>query len=109
MNVTITFKHLEHTPALDERIREKSARFEKFFAGAFDVKWVCWTDEKGLHQAEVHLFGPHLECHAHGHAENLYKTLDIVADKVEKQLAKDKQKRRNRVHNVEATKYRSTG
>jgi putative sigma-54 modulation protein len=30
MDVSITFKHLEHTPALDERIREKSRKLEKY-------------------------------------------------------------------------------
>lgn len=27
MNVNITFRHLEHTPALDETIRNKSEKF----------------------------------------------------------------------------------
>ena len=33
MKLKISFKHLEHTPALDERIKEKSQKLKKYFEG----------------------------------------------------------------------------
>ena len=109
MNVKITFKHLEHTPALDERIQEKSEKLEKFFGGNFNVHWTCWCDEKGMHWAEVKVFGHPQECFAKAHADNLYMALNDVIEKVERQMEKQKSKLRNRLHRTEAHKYRDAG
>lgn len=108
MNITISFKHLEHTPALDARIQEKTEKLQKFFGGQFKVHWVCWCDEKGAHWAEIKVLGQQ-KCYAKAHADNLYKALDLVVEKAERQLEKQKSKLRNRVHNTESNKYRNAG
>mgnify|MGYP001627223797 CR=1 FL=1 len=108
MNITITFKHLDHTPALDERIREKSLKLEKFFGGQFSVDWVCWCDERGEHWAEVKVTGLQ-ECVAKAHSESLYKSLDLVMEKALRQLEKQKSKLRNRLHKAQSQKYRQAG
>ena len=41
MNIKISFKNLEHTPALDEKIREKTGRLEKYLGGGTEVHWTC--------------------------------------------------------------------
>ena len=57
MKLKISFKHLKHTPALDERIKEKSEKLDKYFEGNTSVSWVCWVhgDE---HWAEIKVHGP---------------------------------------------------
>ncbi|MFP5458849.1 MAG: ribosome hibernation-promoting factor, HPF/YfiA family [Bacteriovoracia bacterium] len=105
MNITITFKHLEHTPALDERIREKSEKLNKYFGGQFKVHWVCWVDEHNEHWAEVKVTGQS-ECYAKAHSENLYKAFDLVIEKIERQLEKQKSKLRNRVHSAQSQKQK---
>lgn len=107
MQIKISFKHLEHTPSLDEKIREKSQKLEKFFDGNFSVHWTCWCDDKGKHFAEVKVIGQPQDCFAKAHAENLYMALDDVIEKIERQLEKQKSKLRNRLHRTEAHKYRS--
>lgn len=109
MKLNITFKHLEHTPALDERIREKSEKFSKFFSGDMDVKWVCWVDASGTQWAEVVVHGSQFDCVATAGADNLYKAFDLAVDKCEKQLEKLKSKRRDRMHGIESQKYRDVG
>ena len=106
MNVTVSFKHLEHTPALDERIKEKSAKLDKFFGGNLDVKWICWTDENNQQWAEIVLHGPHFDCFARASADTLYKSLDLVVQKAERQVGKYKSKRRSRLHTTESQKYK---
>lgn len=91
MKVTISFLHLEHTDALDERIHEKSAKLEKFIDGDINLKWHCYVKE-GNHYAEVELIGPSFRYHATGHTDSLYKTIDVVVDKLERQLSKKKSK-----------------
>lgn len=94
MKVTISFLHLEHTEALDERIHEKSAKLKKFIDGEINLKWSCYVKE-GNHYAEVDLNGPTFHYHATGHTDSLYKTIDVVVDKLEKQLSKKKGKWKN--------------
>ena len=109
MNIKISFKHLDHTPALDERIREKSEKLEKFFGGNFDVHWTCWVDEKQVQWAEMKIVGQPHECFAKASSDNMYKAFDLVTEKIERQLEKQKSKMRNRVHITESQKYRSAG
>ncbi len=97
MNVKISFKHLEHTPALDEKIQAKSKRFSKYIDGNVDVHWLCYVED-GNHTAEIKLLGPQFEYHAKAYSETMYKTLDMVVSKVEKQLHKKKDKWKDHIH-----------
>ena len=80
MKVTITFRHLEHTPSLDERISEKSEKLNKYLGGRSHIKWGCHV-KNGIHYAEVELLGPKFKYHATGKSDNLYKTIDLVSDR----------------------------
>ena len=97
MKLKISFKHLDHTPALDERIHEKSEKLEKYFEGNISVHWVCWVhDEK--HWAEVKVHGPKFDFFAKASADNMYKSLDLVIEKMERQIEKQKDILRNKMH-----------
>lgn len=96
MNLTISFKHLEHTPALDQRIREKSEKFKKYLHGSYNVDWVCWISEND-HWAEVKVHGGNQDFFAKASAESMYKTLDRVVEKVERQLERQKDQK-SRIH-----------
>lgn len=98
MKLKISFKHLDHTDALDERIKEKSEKFEKYFQGNTNIHWICWVkDDK--HWAEMKMHGPKFDFFAKGHADNMYKALDIVVEKMERQIEKQKDMTRNKLHN----------
>lgn len=85
MNVNITFRHMDHTPALDTIIREKSEKFSKWLGTATDVSWTCWKE--GLdHCAEVKVFAGAKEYFAKAHADDLYKTFDLIIHKIQNQL-----------------------
>jgi putative sigma-54 modulation protein len=96
MKITISFLHLDHTPALDERIQEKSMKLNKYLNGRTHLKWSCFVKD-GEHTAEVILVGPHFEYRASASTDNLYKTIDVVMEKIEKQLSKRKDKMRSRI------------
>jgi putative sigma-54 modulation protein len=97
MKVTISFKHLEHTPALDKKINDKSSKFEKYFEGKGSIKWTCYVKD-GYHYSEAHLYGPQFEYYAKAKSENLYKSFDMVVSKLEKQLDKKKNLVKNKLH-----------
>lgn len=96
MKITISFLHLEHTPALDEKIREKSAKLAKYFKDKGTMKWSCFV-KNGQHYAEVNYHASHYDYHATAHADDMYHTLDLVIEKIEKQIYKDKEKY-NKMH-----------
>lgn len=97
MKLKISFKHLKHTPALDERIKEKSEKLEKYFEGNTSVEWVCWVhgDE---HWAEIKVHGPKFDFFAKGCSDNMYKSLDVCIDKMERQVVKKKAMFKNKIH-----------
>ncbi len=91
MKVTITFRHLEHTPSLDDRINEKSEKLAKYLGGKSHIKWGCSVKD-GNHYAEVELLGPKFKYHATGKSDSLYKSIDLVVAKLEKQILKKKER-----------------
>lgn len=107
MKLKISFKHLDHTPALDQRIKEKSERFEKYFEGNTSIQWFCWVEDN-KHWAEMKVHGPKFDFFAKASADNLYKSLDLVCEKMERQVEKQKDQKRNKLHshNFDTPKYR---
>ncbi len=97
MRLKISFKHLKHTEALDDRIKEKSEKFEKYFQGNTNVQWLCWVNNEE-HWAEVKVTGPKFTFFAKASADNMYKSLDLVVEKMERQIDKQKELKRNRIH-----------
>ena len=107
MKLKISFKHLEHTPALDQRIKEKSEKFEKYFQGNTNIQWFCYV-HNNEHWAEIKVHGPKFDFFAKACADNLYKSLDLVVEKMERQIEKQKDVLRNKMHKhaFDTPKYR---
>lgn len=85
MNVNITFRHMEHTPALDNIIREKSEKFAKWFGPGTTVNWTCWMDGND-HCSEVSIMSGSDKYFAKASADDLYKTFDLVINKIQNQM-----------------------
>ncbi len=85
MNVKTTFRHMEHTPALDEMIKHKSEKFSKWFGTQATVHWTCWIEDRN-HFAEVKIHSGHKDYFAKASAEDLYKTFDLVVQKIHNQV-----------------------
>lgn len=97
MKIKISFKHLDHTTTLDQKITEKSQKLKKYFEGNIDVHWICSVKE-GKHHADVHVFGNHFEYFASSHEDTLYKCLDQAISKIGKQVVKKKTKWKDKIH-----------
>ena len=97
MKLKISFKHLDHTPSLDQRIKEKSEKFEKYFEGNTNIQWFCWV-HNDEHWAEIKVHGPKFDFFAKACADNMYKSLDLVVDKMERQIEKQKDQMKNKLH-----------
>lgn len=96
MKITTSFLHLEHTPALDQKIKETTEKLSKFFHDKGTIKWSCYV-KNGEHFAEIYYHAPQCEYHAKAWSLNLYQSIDMVVDKIEKQVFKRKEKY-NKIH-----------
>lgn len=86
MNLNITFRHMDHTPALDQVIKNKSDKFQKWFGPAVDVQWTCWNEGSDEHYSEVNISSGAEKYFAKAHADDLYKTFDLIVNKIQNQL-----------------------
>jgi putative sigma-54 modulation protein len=96
MKITTCFRHLEHTPALDVRIHEKSQHLTKYFSGNFELQWYCFAKDK-KQIADICVIGNGFKLHASAESDSLYKSFDLVVDKVETQMRKLKDKNHSRM------------
>jgi len=90
MNIKVTYKHLESTPALDETARTKSEKLKKYFDGNLNLHW-SFTVEKKSHIAHCHLTGNHMDFFAEATTESIYSAIDEVVLALERQVRKNKE------------------
>ena len=96
MKVSSSFLHFEHTPTLDEKIKEASAKMAKFFDDKGTLKWSCYI-KNGVHFAEANYLVAHFDYHAKAFSDNMYESIDQALSKIEKQAFKQKDKF-NKIH-----------
>ena len=91
MNLQISGHHLEITPALHDYVSSKLERVTRHFDNVIDVN-VILSVEKLKQKAEVtvHLSGK--DIYVESIDEDLYAAVDILADKLDRQIQKHKQK-----------------
>jgi putative sigma-54 modulation protein len=87
MNLNITFRHMDHTPALDNIIRDKSTKFEKWFGPATNIHWTCWREGVDF-CSEVSINNGSDKYFAKAHDNDLYKTFDHIVNKIQNQMSK---------------------
>ncbi len=97
MDVKVHFTNLEPSTAVETIIKEKVLRLKKYFEGRFSVHWNC-SVEKDNHASNVTVMGKNIEMNAHAKTDNMYKTIDVVMEKLEKQLSKKKDVITNKHH-----------
>lgn len=98
MKLKMSFKNMKHSESLETRIQEKSENFEKYFQGNIEAQWFCWVDSRNEHWAEVKIHGPKFDFFAKASADNMYKALDFVLEKMERQIEKQKHQKRSQYH-----------
>ena len=81
MKCEITFRNMEHTDALDEKIKTKSQKIAKYLGPEATAEWVCWT-QKNDQIAELKVNYKKEHYIAKATSEDLYKKMDMVIYKV---------------------------
>lgn len=91
MQLNITGHHVEITEALREFVTVKFAKLEQYFDRINQVYVVLTVEKvKQIAEATVHVNGG--ELHASSEQEDMYAAIDILVDKLTRQLNKHKDK-----------------
>jgi len=91
MNVTVTFRHMEHTDALKKYAEDKLKKIKKYLNNPVDVS-VVLSVEKHRHIAEVIVTGDRVTLKGKEATDDMYSAIDMVLDKIGIQAKKHKEK-----------------
>jgi putative sigma-54 modulation protein len=95
MNLSVSGHHLEVTPALRSYVQEKIGRVKRHFDHVIDAH-VILTADKVKQKAEVTLHVPGKDLHCECEDGDLYAAIDVLADKLDRQVLKYKDKLQTR-------------
>jgi putative sigma-54 modulation protein len=91
MNLNLTGHHLEITPAIRAYVINKLDRVTRHFDHVIDVNVVLSVDKlQRIVEANVHVRGK--EIHAASVDPDMYAAIDALADKLDRQVVKYKEK-----------------
>lgn len=94
MNLTITGHHLDVTPAIRSYVEDKMGRITRHFDQVIDVT-VTLSVDKLQQKAEVNVHVPGRDIHVEAIEPDLYAAIDALADKLDRQILKHKEKAGN--------------
>jgi putative sigma-54 modulation protein len=97
MNLIIHGHHLEVTPALRTYVHDKLARIRRHFDNVIDVDVVLCVD-KLQHKAEITLRVRGSALHAQSIEPDLYASIDVMMDKLDRQVLRHKDRVKNHDH-----------
>ena len=91
MQTSVTFKNIDPSEHLKSYAVEKLDRLDKFLDNPAEANVVLRV-EKFRHIAEVNINGDRLNIIGKEETDDMYSAIDMVLDKLEKQIKKNKQK-----------------
>ena len=95
MQTSVTFKNLEPSEHLKAYVSDKLNRFDKLLDNPAEAG-VTLLVEKHRHIAEINIIGDRLTINGTEETGDMYSAIDMVLDKLEKQIKRSKQKIRER-------------
>ena len=95
MQTSVTFKNLDSSDTLRSYVQEKLDRFDRLLDNPAEAN-VVLSVEKFRHMAEINIVGDRLTINGKEETIDMYSAIDMVLDKLEKQIKKSKDKIRER-------------
>lgn len=95
MHTSVTFKNLDSSENLKSYVGDKLDRFDKYLYNPAEAN-VVLSVEKFRHMAEISIIGDRLSIFGKEVTDDMYSAIDMVLDKLETQIKKNKQKNRKR-------------
>jgi len=95
MQTSITFKNIDSSDHLKSYVMDKLDRFDRLLDNPAEASVVLKV-EKFRHIAEINVSGDRMKINGREETEDMYSAIDMVLDKLEKQIKKGKEKVRER-------------
>jgi putative sigma-54 modulation protein len=95
MRLKLSGKQVNITDGIRNHASDRSEKFNKFLKGRFNVSWVFQL-EGSWHNATVVISGKNFVHRAEGRTTNLYSSIDMACQKIERQLVKTKERVKDR-------------
>jgi len=95
MQISVTFRHIEPSAALKEYAEEKISRIKKYVEEPIEAH-VVLSVEKFRHIAEATIKANGMGFKGSEETEDMYSAIDTLADTIESQVRKNKEKFRGR-------------
>lgn len=109
MQTSVTFKNLDPSDNLKAYICDKLDKLDKYLDNPAEATVVLLI-EKFRHIAEVNITGDRLNIYGKEETNDMYSAIDMVIDKLDKQIKKNKQKiRKRRVNHKEKSIAKDQG
>jgi len=87
MGIAITFRHMASSDALKDYVHDKFERVHKYLRQPADAH-VTLSSERHQHVSEVSLHAAGRQYQARHESDDMYKSIDLMIDKIEHQIAK---------------------
>jgi len=97
MNLSISGHHLEVTPALRGYVTHKLERITRHFDRVIDIR-VFLSVDKLVQKAEISIHVPGREIFAESSDADLYAAIDSLADKLDRQVLRHKDRLQGHGH-----------
>lgn len=94
MQIQVTFRHVEASEAVKEYARDKVGKLQKYLDGPVEAN-ITLTVEKHRHDADVTIHASGLKIHGRETTGDLFSAIDLVMDKLEKQVRRYRDKLKN--------------
>lgn len=94
MQISVTFKNVNPSDYLKSYLQKKLERFDKMLHDP-GVAEVVFRTEKIRKIVDIHLTGKNYEIHASEEHDKWNAAIDLLCDKVKKQIVKNKEKIQN--------------
>jgi putative sigma-54 modulation protein len=92
MQIAVTFRHMESSEAVRSYVEEKLAKVKKYIEEPIDAQVVLSVQKKINHKAEVTMVAKGLTMKSAEEKDDMYAAIDLMVDKIERQLKRYKEK-----------------
>jgi len=92
MQIAVTFRHMESSEAVRSYVEEKLAKVKKYIDEPIDAQVVLSVQKKIHQRAEVTMVAKGLTMKSAEEKDDMYAAIDLMVDKIERQLKRYKEK-----------------
>jgi len=103
MQVAVTFRHIKADEGVKAYVKEKVEKLQKYVENPREVH-VVLSAEKFRHTAEITVVGDRGTFNSQGRDNDLYAAIDLMVDKMERQVREWREKARQKRANAASAK-----